>query len=197
MQTSRLVSRESGHVDRPPALVAQPFEKGAKVGSETSVIQRGTEMSGAAAGPHMKTVDRQAGFESGLREAHHVTGFAGTLESVDQDEFSARLALRPLRLHQHLYPGLGGIKLRLDRIARGIEPPGPKVSHDRKQVIVGYDRTERAQALHFSPKRFASPAREGKTPGSWIPFQAHSTLRCRRCARAQFRRQPQDRDRVQ
>ena len=188
--------RESGHVGRRSPLLPQLSEERPKVGSEAPVIQRRTEVSRSAAGAHVKPVDRKARFKGRLREAHHVARFAGAFEAMHQNDLAPRPTPGPLRLHQHLYAGLGRIELRFHRIPPGIEPPGPEVSHDRERVIVGYDRTERAQALHFSPKRLAPPGARERTPGSWFPSPAQSTPRFRPGALARFPEQRQGRDRV-
>src|SRR6185295_1463166 len=106
-------------------------------------------MRRAAAGPHVEPVHGEAGIESGLRKAAHVAGFARPFEAVREDNLAPRLALRPLRLHQHLNARLGLVELRLNRITLCVQPARPEVSRDGQDVMIGYDRTERPQAIFY------------------------------------------------
>jgi hypothetical protein len=65
---------------------------------------------------------------------------------MGEDDLASGLALRLLRLHQHLDIGLGPVELRFHGVALRIELPRPEVSHDREDVVVRYDWTERPQA---------------------------------------------------
>jgi len=103
-------------------------------------------MRRAAAGPHMEPVNGIACFKARLRQAAHVTGFAGAFEPVCQDDLAHYGAGRALLLDQNLDLGLGPIELRLHWITSGIELPRPEISSGRQEVVVSYDWTERPQA---------------------------------------------------
>lgn len=92
----------------------------------------------AAARPHMEPVHSEARLEAGLRKAAHVAGFARPFEAMCQDNLAPGLALRPLRLYQHLNAGLGLVELRFNRVTPCVEPAGPEVSRDGQDVMVGY-----------------------------------------------------------
>ena len=95
----------------------------------------------------MEPVHREARFKAGVREAAHVSGFSGALQTVQKNNLAARRALGPLRLHQHLDAGLGLEQLRFHGEWRGIEAAGPKISRDREDVMIRYDGTKRAQCF--------------------------------------------------
>lgn len=103
-------------------------------------------MRRAAAGPHVKPVNGVARLQAGLRQAAHVSRFAGAFEPVRQDNLANNRAGRPLLLDQNLHIGLGPIEFRLHGIASGVEPPRPEISGSRQDVMVGYDGKERPQA---------------------------------------------------
>src|SRR5262249_15671344 len=93
----------------------------------------------------VETVHGKAGFESGLREAAHVTGFARALQAMRENHLAPRRALRALGLHEHLHVRLGAVQFRLERVARGVEPARPEIPRDGENVVVRYDRTKRPQ----------------------------------------------------
>src|SRR4026208_7491 len=102
-------------------------------------------MGRPAAGPHVKTVDDVTGFQARLRHGLHVAGLTRTFQAVNQHDFPARLAHRPLGEHEHLHVRLRAIESRLDGIAHGVQPAFPEVTQDGEYVRVRNQRTKRLQ----------------------------------------------------
>ena len=101
------------------------------------MVERGTQVRRAAAGAHMKPVDGEACFETGLSQAAHVAGFAGAFQAVSEHNLAQRRTSGPLFLDQDLHIGLGPVKLRFHGIAIDVEPARPKVARDGQEVMVG------------------------------------------------------------
>jgi len=81
-------------------------------------------------------MDRVASFESRRRQAARVAGLARTFETVDQDQFADRLAVRILRMHQDFDSRLALIADRLHGPAVLAFRAGPKVAGDGRKVAV-------------------------------------------------------------
>ena len=76
------------------------------------MVQRPAMALGSTAGAHVETVGGEARGESGGTQTANVPGAPGPLETMNHNEFAARLPRRMLRLDEHL-----NIRLRLHETA--------------------------------------------------------------------------------
>ena len=102
-------------------------------------------MFGAAAASHVEAMHGASCFERGLGQAARVTRGAGSFQSMDQNQLCHRLALRRLRMHQHLDARLGVVEPGCNRKAPFVQMTMPVIARDGEQVRIAKEWDERPQ----------------------------------------------------
>src|SRR5579884_3193908 len=89
---------------------------------------------GSAAASHVEAVRDKTGFERRLGKASGVSGFAGALQAVNNNEMTVGRFFRALRLNQHAPPRLGFMQNRMHRETSRVEHALPIVPGNSQQV---------------------------------------------------------------
>lgn len=104
-----------------------------------------------------------SGFERGLGQAARVTRGAGSFESMHQNQLCHRLALRRLRMHQHLDVRLGVVELGCNRKAPFVQVAMPVITRDGEQVRIAKEWDERPQQTILMGQAADYPNAGGKS----------------------------------
>ena len=120
-------------------------------------------MFGAAAATHIEAIDGASGFERGLGQATRITRGAGAFESMHQNQLRHRLALRHLRMHQHLNARLSVVELGGNGKARFVQIAMPVIARDGEQVRIAKEWDERPQQTILMRQAADYPDASGKS----------------------------------
>ena len=101
----------------------------------------------AAATAHIETADGVAARQRRVRQAARVARGAGSLQSVNHDNFAFVLVLRALEVREHLDIGLGLKQQSFDGPPAFDFRTRPEVARNRCQVRIAEQRIEASQTL--------------------------------------------------
>lgn len=111
------------------------------------MIIREREILCTPAASQVHAMGRIAKFQRGGRHTSRITGIARPLEPVNQNQFTARFAFRPLGIDSNLYARFGFVNTAFDWPALFAFGPRPEISRDGCQMRIFEEGSKRLQTL--------------------------------------------------